>query len=134
MNTSTVVSKIEQKLRSQGGLARIPLQRGGYFTAKLVKWGVEVDNLGTQPFLPWIVFREAFNLLNRNHGAAVRGNAMDSRLGDKGLPLNSVEGHIASVVYGKQIGDSVFRRITPVACILVWAGICRSEPGKLLLS
>jgi len=98
-----------------------------------VDGGVDVNNLGNQPFLPWIVFQEAIYVLIRNNGIAQRGNAMDSRLGEEGLFLNSIEGHVANVVYGKKIGDSVFRRITPIACILVWAGICRSEPGRLIL-
>jgi hypothetical protein len=92
-----------------------------------------VDNLGSQPLLLWIVFQEAINMLNHNHGKAIRGDAMNSRLGDTGLPLNSVEGHIASVVYGSGVVNSVLRRITPVACILEWARICKSEPGKLIL-
>jgi len=58
---------------------------------------------------------------------------MNSRLGDEGSPLDSIEGQIASVVYGKKVGDSVFRRITPIACLLEWAGSCKSEPGKLIL-
>ena len=70
----------------------------------------------------------------RNNGTAMRGDAMNAKLGDEGLPLDSVEGHIAHVVYGKKIGDSVFRRITPIACILVWSGICESKPMKLVLT
>jgi len=112
----------------------IPLQKGGHFRAKLVDGGVEVDNLGNQPFLPWCVFREAVCVLIRNQGIAKRGDAMNSRLGDENLYLNSIEGYIAHVVYGKKVGDSVFRRIAPIACIPEWAGICRSEPGKLILT
>mgnify|MGYP001038563695 CR=1 FL=1 len=133
MNASVVVEKIRHKFEKLGGSAKIPLQRGGYFKARFFKKGVEVDNLGNQSFLPWIVFIEVINLLNRNHGVAIRGDAMNAKLGDEGLPLDSVEGHIASVVYGKEVGDSVFRRITPIACILVWAGICESKPKKLVL-
>ena len=128
-----VLPKIKGKLSDHNGQAIIPLQRGGHFIAILIERGIEVDNLGNQPFLPWCVFQEAVCVMIRNQGIAIRGNAMNARLGDEGLPLDSVEGHIASVVYGKQIGDSVFRRITPIACILVWAGICRSAPGKLIL-
>ena len=134
-NTSVmdVAPKIKQKFSDQGGQAIIPLQRGDNFHAKIVEGGIEVDNLGNQPYLPWCVFQEAVCVLIRNQGTAIRGDAMNFRLGDEGLPLDSVEGHIALVVYGKQVGGSVFRRITPVACILEWAGICRSEPGKLML-
>jgi hypothetical protein len=128
-----VVTLIKKKFNHKGDVAIIPLQRGGNFKARLVDGGIEVDNLGNQPFLPWRVFQEAIVILMQNKGSAKRGDAMNSKLGEKGLPLNSVEGHIASEVYGKQVGDSVFRRITPIACILEWAGVCKSEPGKLIL-
>lgn len=133
MDGNTVISIIKKKFSENGGSARIPLQRGGHFRAKLVDGGIEVDNLGKQSFLPWRVFQEAINLLMHKHGIAVRGNAMNSRLGTGELPFDSIEGHIAAVVYNKKEGDSVFRRITPIACILKWAGICRFEPGKLVL-
>jgi len=133
MNVNVAVLIIKKKITDQGGSVIIPNQRGGYFNAKLVEGGIEVDNLGNQPFLPWCVFQEAVCILIRNQGVAKRGDAMNARLGDEGLPLDSVEGHIALVVYRKDIGDSVFRRITPIACILKWSGICRSEPGKIIL-
>ena len=38
---------------------------------------------------------------------------MGFKLGEEELPTNSIEGYIAKEVYGKSIGDSVFRRITP---------------------
>ena len=90
-------------------------------------------NLDKQPLLPWALFEETVSLLSRNGGCADRGNAMNCRLGDDGLSLDSVEGHIAAMVYGQREGDSVFRRITPVACILIWAGICRHSTGELVL-
>jgi len=133
INVKNAAEIIRKKFITCGGTARVPLQRGGHFSAKLVDGGVEVSNLGSQPFLPWCVFQEAVCVLIRNKGIATRGDAMDSRLGDKNLSLNSIEGHIAHVVYGKKVGDSVFRRITPIACILEWAGICRLEPGRLIL-
>ena len=58
---------------------------------------------------------------------------MNSRLGDPELSFISVEGHIAHVVYGKKAGNSVFWRITPISCILIWSGVCKAEPGNLLL-
>lgn len=58
---------------------------------------------------------------------------MNFKLGEAGLPLDSIEGHIARVVYGKQGGDSVFRFITPIACLLIWAGLCKAEPRELVL-
>jgi hypothetical protein len=133
MDGKTAVNKIKQKFEGAGLSVTIPLHKGGQFIAKVVAGGLEVDNLGTQPFLPWKVFEETVDLLVRKGGRAQRGDAMNSRLADEGLPLNSVEGYIAQEVYGKKPGDSIFRRISPIAAILVWAGICDEEPGELII-
>ena len=37
------------------------------------------------------------------------------------LPLDFVEGLIAHTIYGKEPGDSVFRRVSPVSANLTWA-------------
>jgi hypothetical protein len=104
------------------------------FEAEISGDGIIVDNLGNQPYLPWNVFVEAVSILKENGGQAKKGNAMNSKLGERGLPIDSIEGHIAYKVYGYKEGDSVFRRITPIACILIWANICKHKPGKLILS
>ena len=88
----------------------IPLLRGnGYFIAEFVQDGVLVDNLGNQPFLPWEIFKEAGSHDRyRNGGRAQGGDAMNYRLGEAGLSLDSIEGHIAHTIYGKSEGQSVF--------------------------
>jgi hypothetical protein len=117
-----------------GNPTQIPLLKGDEsFEAELSTDGIYVDNLGTQPFLPWVVFTETVSLLKKSGGRAPRGDAMNSKLSESKLPINSVEGHIAHIVYGKQLGDTIFRRITPIACILIWSKICRHEPGELVL-
>lgn len=45
------------------------------------------------------------------------------------MQLNSVEGHIAQVCYGMNIGDWAFKRITPIARILFWAGVIEDPKG-----
>ena len=128
------IEAIRQKFVESERWVKIPLLRGNRtFTAELVEGGIRVSNLGAQSFLPWAVFQEALRVLIRSGGTAKRGNAMKYKLGEPGLPLNSIEGHIAHSVYGKVQGESVFRRITPIACILVWAGVCEAVPGKLVL-
>jgi hypothetical protein len=117
-----------------GNPATIPLMNGKDFSAELVEEGVMVSNLGNQPFLPWEVFEETIVLLRREGGRALRGSAMGSRLGQPGLTSNSVEGNIAARIYGKHVGDSVFRRISPVAAILIWAGLCRHVPNELIMN
>ena len=133
MDIIKAVEHIRKKFQNVNGPVTIPLLKGGTFNAKLVDEGVEVDNLGNQPFIHWSAFQEAVCVLIRNGGRALRGDAMNSRLGDSNLSLDSIEGHVAHVVYGKRIGESVFRRITPISCILIWSGLCKAEPNELLL-
>jgi hypothetical protein len=133
LDGKTAADVIKRKLQDADSIVDISLQKGRMLTARLVDPGIEVSDLGNQPFLPWKVFEEAVDLMVRKGGRAERGDAMSSRLGEEGLPLDSIEGHIAHVVYGKQEGDSVFRRISPIAAILVWAGICDSAPGELII-
>jgi hypothetical protein len=90
--------------------------------------------LSSDPFLTWEVFEKAVELLEREGGSALKGDAMGSKLGEEGLPFNSIEGYIAKEVYGKKGGDSVFRRISPIANILIWSGICENRKGKLVLN
>jgi len=133
IDAASVVDRIKRQFEAVGPTARIPLLKGGSFNASIAEDGITVSNLAKQPLLPWAVFEEAVTLLGRIGGHASRGDAMNCKLGDDGLSLDSVEGHIAATVYGQRKGDSVFRRITPVACILIWAGVCRHSPGELVL-
>lgn len=113
---------------------KIPLLRGNnYFTAEIIEDGIMVNNLGGCPFLPWDVFVESVNLMESLGGIASKGNAMNYCLGEKGLDLNTIEGYIASKIYNKKNGDKIFRRITPIANILIWSGVCINIPGKLRL-
>ena len=132
MDGIKVVKAIKSKFQGTGSPANIPMQTGGSFTAKLTNDGILVDNLGSQSFLPWIVFQEAICVLIRNDGRAAQGDA-SARLGSQELSLNSLEGHIAQVVYGKKVGDPVFGRVAPIVDILFWAGVCDATPEELIL-
>jgi hypothetical protein len=80
------------------------------------------------------LYGEPDSVLKSNGGRAKREDAMNAKLSEQELPLNSVEGHIAHYVYGYQEGDSVFRRITLIACILIWANICNNKLSELILA
>jgi hypothetical protein len=95
MDGNEAVSRIKHKFQQTGSPASILMLRRGSFNAELTPNGVMVDNLGAQPFLPWIVFQEAVCVMIRNYGRVARGNAINARLGDPQLPLDSIEGHIA---------------------------------------
>jgi hypothetical protein len=137
MDVISAVETIKRKFTESGNPAKVPLLKGKKgktaFTATLDDDGIWVDNLGNQPFLPWAAFQEAVCILIRNGGRAKRGNALGPRLGTPDLPIDSVEGHVAHVVYGNRKGDSVLRRITPIACILIWAGVCEAAPNEIVL-
>jgi DNA repair exonuclease SbcCD ATPase subunit len=127
-----VISKIKSQFDKKGNPAKIPLMSGKqFFEARSETDGVYVDNLKNQPFLPWEIFSEAVNCLMENGGKAKKGNATNFRLGDPNLGLDTLEGHIASKVYGCKIGDTVFKRVTPVASILAWAEICENTRGQI---
>lgn len=127
-----VISKIKSQFDKKGNPAKIPLMSGKhFFEARSETDGVYVDNLKNQPFLPWEIFSEAVNCIRENDGKAKKGNATNSRLGDSNLGLETLEGHIASKVYGCRIGDTVFKRVTPIASILAWAGICENTRGQI---
>jgi len=126
-----VVKIIKEKF-SDLKKVKIPLLRGNnYFTAEIIEDGIMVNNLGGSPFLPWDVFTESINLIERLGGIASKGDAMIFCLGEKGLDLNTIESFIASKIYNKRNGEKIFRRITPIANILIWSGICINIPGKL---
>ena len=133
MDGIRVVKAIKSKFQGTGSPATIPMQTGGAFKAKLTNDGILVDNLGSQPFLPWIIFQEAICVLIRNDGRAARGDATSARLGSQELSLNSIEGHIAQVVYGKKAGDPVYGRIAPIVDILIWSGVCDATSDELIL-
>jgi DNA repair exonuclease SbcCD ATPase subunit len=127
-----VISKIKSQFDKKGNPAKIPLMSGKqFFEARSETDGVYVDNLKKEPFLPWEIFSEAVNCIKENGGKAKKGNATNTRLGDPNLGLDILEGHIASKVYGYRIGDTVFKRVNPVASILVWAEICENTRGQI---
>jgi peptidoglycan hydrolase CwlO-like protein len=130
----SVVRKIKTQFDKKGNPVKIPLMSGKqFFEARLEKDGIHVDNLKDQPFLPWKVFSEAINCIKENGGRAKKGNAINSKLGDPNLGVNTVEGCIATKVYGYKTGDTVFKRIEPVSSILAWAELCENKRGQICL-
>lgn len=132
MDNLSFKETIIKKFNEINGRAVIPLMKGkGTFTATYNNEGVQVSNLGNQGFLSWEVFNETMELLKQNGGRASKGDAMSGKLGDSKLPIDSVEGYIAYKVYGKALGNTVFRRISAISGVLTWVEICVNEPGYL---
>jgi hypothetical protein len=133
LDEKSAIKLIKIKFYEMEQVVLIPLLQGGFFSARWIKEGIMVDNLGFYPLLPWAVFIEVINLLIRNNGRAENGDANTLMLGAVGLTLDTIEGHIAHVVYAKKVGDVILQRLSPVSAILVWAGVCDSAPGELIL-
>ena len=132
---------LKDYLLNINGSTEIELQGGGSMTVTPVicdgnVLGVNVNNLGNYPFLPIDVFVATISLLSlsdNNQAKKGKANGANIGLGHELLPLNSVEGHVAKVVYGKNIDDSVFRRIVPISRILGSAEVCKNGRGFLRL-
>jgi hypothetical protein len=124
--------RIPLQMRGQTFEARVSDDRGGFIVSNL---GAPIDRRTNANYLPLQVFYVVVDLLLDKGGEASKGDVFKNRLGDDGLPLDSVEGIIAHKVYGRNIGDTVFRRISPVNGILLASEICqRARGGYIMLS
>lgn len=117
----------------------IAVQGGGNFLATPVicgetLTGVNVTNLGAEAFLPMDVFVATLSLLylSDDHQAA-KGAAMRAPLGQPGMELDTIEGHVAHLVFGTPQGNYALQRITPISRILEWTGVCENGRGYLRL-
>ena len=134
---SLVIKKIKEKLNDSGGRAIITLFRGdscdiGYDTNGK---GLVSSKIPPENQLTWEAFNAAFEVVIENDGKVIKGNARSgAKLGSEGLPLDSLEGHIAHKVHGVQIGDSAFGPGFVIAAVLDWAEICHNERGYLTIN
>ncbi|MBU5288300.1 hypothetical protein AALJ34_16855 [Paraclostridium bifermentans] len=72
-------------------------------------------------------------LLESKCGCAIKGDTMAYKLGEGNLIIDSLEVYIVKEICHKETGDSIFRRITPILNILIWAELCENGRGKLIL-
>lgn len=136
-NDSLVIKKIKEKLNACGGNTSVSL-----FTGKPCE--IWYDNNGkglVSPKIPvanhltWEVFDAAVEIVMKNGGKAEKGKAQSgAKLGSDNLPLNSVEGYVASKVHGVEEGKSAFGPAFVICAILDWAGVCKNERGYLSIS
>jgi hypothetical protein len=65
-------------------------------------------------------------------GRATQGDAVRGKLGDPELPLDSIEGAVASEVFHRPVGSTVYRRIAPIAALMVHLRLAECDgPGWL---
>ena len=116
--------------RGQTFEARVCDDRSGFIVSNL---GAPIDRRTNSNYLPLEAFYVVVDLLLDKGGEARKGDVFNNRLGDNYLPLDSVEGIIAHKVYGRNIGDAVFRRISPVNGILLASEICQGARGGYIM-
>jgi hypothetical protein len=134
IKNSDCIEKLKSKLGKIDVENEIPLMNAGhFFIARMTPEGVWVSNLDTSPMLKWSVFDCAISL-GRKIGVGERirkGNAMQGRLGDDLLPLDSIEGIVAHNVFDQPLGSSVFRKISAIGGVLSWAEIFTNGRGYM---
>lgn len=133
-NDSLVVRLIKEKLNACGGKTTIELFQG----EPCEIWysgdgkGLASPKIPPAEQLVWESFDAAVEIVIRNGGKAKKGNARSgAKLGSEKLPVNSVEGYIASKVHGVKEGETAFGPGFVIASVLDWAGICKNERGYL---
>ncbi len=87
---------------------------------------VWVSNLGASPYLPAEVFHIASELIAK-HARTPKGDATRYKLGEDGLPLDSIEGAVAHQVFGRSPGEFVYRRISAISGILVFCRLAEDD-------
>lgn len=132
---STTVKKIKNKLNESNGLATIKLPKGGSFKTYYEEYGngIYATNIPHSKVLTWKAFDLATELMIKNGGSALKGQAMKSKLGEPGLTLDTIEGYVAHYAYGVKLGESTLRTISALSSILEWAGVCINGYGYLQL-
>ena len=122
-------------MNQNNGLARIPLSRGSSFQIYYEEYGtgIHATNIPSNKVLIWQAFEDAIALLKKKGGRAIKGNAMKGKLGDRYLPLDSVEGYIAYHTFHVKKGETTLRFISALSSILEWSGYCKNGYGYIEL-
>lgn len=130
-NDAAIVRAIKEKLNRNNGLARVPLSRGTHFQICYEEYGtgLHATNIPANKVLTWQAFEDAVALLEKKGGRAEKGNAMKGKLGDRYLPLDSIEGYVAFHSYHIKKGETTLRLISALSAILAWSGLCRNGYG-----
>ncbi len=133
-NGSKVIQTLQEKIIECGGQALMPVLKGEPvpFWLSSTKGGLESKGL-RGVVLEWRIFdaivKKAISLggkMYRGDSAAQSG----AKIGSDDLPLDTIDGFIATEFYGAHIGDTTLRRSTYYAGILDWAGIARNHRSQ----
>ena len=130
---NTIASTIKAKMNEVGGMATIKNGTSkfeiGYAQDES---GICFKNVkGQEKTIPWTAFFATVDILKEKDGKAIKGDATKAKLGGKELPLDSVEGYVASTVYGKKRRQTVEKNVSEIAALLDWVDISKNGRGYL---
>lgn len=83
--------------------------------------------------LTWDVFFATIDIMKQNGGKALKGDA-SKKLGSKDLKLDTIEGYVASTIFGKKKNQTVEKNIVRIGAILKWADIVKVGKDYLELN
>lgn len=133
---SLVIKRIKEKLNNCDGKTTIKLLQGDNCEIAFDTNGQGLVSPKIPPAnqLTWEAFDAAVEVVINNGGKAVKGKARTgAKLGSVDLPLDSIEGYIASKVHGVLEGETAFGPGFVICAILDWAEICNNERGYLTI-
>jgi len=123
-----IISIPQQKKAKNFGIQPV-YKNNTIFAINVERYVMPLDTI-----FPIKIFDEVLKRFSKkNNFTLIRGNALQNRLGSNALPLDSIEGFIAKKFYQKENNQSVDRRVSVIANILVASGICEHGKGCLKL-
>lgn len=143
--TKELIEFLKEKSNQGQNTITIPLQRKRkdhnsfeiqpiYKNSNVVAINVEKRVMPVDTLFPIEIFELVLNSLSKANDLTLsNGNAQKYRMGDNGLGPNTIEYIVAKEIYDKKDGDSVDRRISVIANILIAANLCNPKKGHLTL-
>ena len=143
--TRELIEFLKEKSNQGQNTISIPLQKRRkefdsfmihpiYKNSRIVAINVEKRVMPVDTFFPIEIFQLVLNSLSKAENFTLpNGKAQGNRMGDADLGPNTIEYIVAKEIYNKNNGDSVDRRISVIANILIAANLCNPLKGRLKL-
>jgi hypothetical protein len=144
--TKELINFLNEKSNQGQNTISIPLQKRRkefdsfmihpiYKNSKIVAINVEKRVMPADTLFPIEILNLALELLSKADNLTLaNGNAQKYKMGDYGLGPYTIEYIVAKEIYNKKDGESIDRRISVIANILIAANLCIPKKGHLTLT
>lgn len=127
---NTIIVPLQKKRKEFDSFVIHPI----YKNSKIVAINVERRVMPVDTVFPIEIFNLVLNSLSKAENYTLpNGKAQGNRMGDEGLSSSTIEYIVAKVIYKKNDGDTIDRRISVISNILIAANLCESKPKALKL-